>query len=88
MKITNHHIELYLKVGGDVDHLQRMGTPEEKTLENQKIIGVMDELMYELKLVKDKLASTEYAKEIEFKLKNLCADDAVITKIKNLKPFR
>ncbi len=29
-------MESYLKVGGDVDHLQRMGTPEEKTLENQK----------------------------------------------------
>ncbi|WP_213522179.1 hypothetical protein [Nonlabens sp.] len=81
-------MESYLKVGGDVDHLQRMGTPEEKTLENQKIMGVMDELIYELKLLKGKLASTEYVKEIEFKLKNLCTDEAVITKIKNSKPFR
>ncbi|WP_292901330.1 hypothetical protein [Nonlabens sp.] len=48
----------------------------------------MDELIYELKLLKGKLASTEYAKEIEFKLKNLCTDEAVITKIKNSKPFR
>ena len=38
MKITKYHIELYKKVGGDVDHLKRIGTPEEKTEENQEII--------------------------------------------------
>jgi hypothetical protein len=36
MIFTEYHIKLYKQVGGDVDHLQRIGTLEEKSLENQK----------------------------------------------------
>ncbi len=35
MNITENHIKLYKKVGGDVDHLQRIGTSEEKSFKNQ-----------------------------------------------------
>lgn len=88
MTITKYHIELYKKVGGDVDHLQRIGTPEEKTIDNQNIIVKMEELILNLELVKNGTTSRKYAEEIESKLIKICADDTIITEMKKLKSFR
>ena len=52
MIITEYHIELYKLVGGDVDHLQRIRTPEEKSLINQDIIVQVEEIVADLELVK------------------------------------
>jgi Mg2+ and Co2+ transporter CorA len=87
MKITSYHLQLYLKVGGDVDHLQRIGTLKEKTIKNQDAVGAIQDLVSELALVKNNLASKEYAEEIELRLTKLCVDENIITKIKSLEPF-
>ena len=83
MTITNYHIKLYEKVGGDVDHLQRIGTPEEKTLKNQSIIVAIVELVTQLKLLKTGKFSEQYRIEIEQKLNELCLDDNVISEMKS-----
>lgn len=43
MIITEYYIELYKRVGGDADHLQRIGTSDEKSVESQKIIVAVEE---------------------------------------------
>ncbi len=87
MKITSYHIELYNKVGGDVDHLQRIGTSEEKTEENQYIICMIAGLVSDWILIKNNLASKDYAKNVELKIKKLCIDESVIIQLKSLKLF-
>ena len=87
MTITNYHIKLYKKVGGDVDHLQRIGTPEEKTLKNQSIIVAIVELVTQLKLLKTGKVFEQYRIEIEQKLNELCLDDNVISEMKKLESF-
>ena len=87
MTITNYHIKLYKKVGGDVDHLQRIGTSEEQTLENQSIIVAMAELVAQFKLLKTGKVSEQYRIEIEQQLNELCLDDDVISEMKKLKSF-
>ena len=88
MTITNYHIKLYKKVGGDVDHLQRIGTSEEQTLENQSIIVAMAELVAQLKLLKTGKFSEQYRIEIEQQLNELCLDDNVISEMKKLESFK
>lgn len=87
MTITEYHIELYKRVGGDVDHLQRIGTPEEKTLKNQDIILKMGEIVTDLELVKKGLASFEYTKKLNAKLIELCSNANVIAQMKQLEIF-
>ncbi|WP_271782297.1 hypothetical protein [Aquimarina algiphila] len=87
MTITEYHIELYKRVGGDVDHLQRIGTQEEKTLKNQDIILKMGEIVADLELVKNGLISIEYTKKLNIKLIELCSNDNVIAQMKQLKMF-
>lgn len=85
--ITEYHIELYKRVGGDVDHLQRIGTSEEKSLKNQDIIVKMTEIVAELELIKNGSASFEYTEKLNAKLRELCSDDNVIDQIKQLETF-
>ena len=87
MTITEYHIELYKRVGGDVDHLQRIGTPEEQSLENQNIIVLMEGIVADLEVIKNGIASNKYAEKINAKLKRVCANDNVNTQIRSLKPF-
>ena len=70
-----------------MDHLQRIGTPEEKTLKNQSIIVAIVELVIQLKLLKTGKVSEQYRIEIEQKLNELCLDDNVISEMKKLKSF-
>lgn len=86
MVITAYHIELYKRVAGDVDHLQRIGTPEEKSLENQDIIVEMKGIVTDLERIKKGLTSREYADRVTTKLKRICADDHVLAQMKRLKP--
>jgi len=88
MTITKYHIELYKKVGGDVDHLQRIGTLEEKTINNQNIIVEMEELVSNLELIKNGMTSNQYKEEINIKLNKICVDDSIIMEMKKLKSFR
>lgn len=88
MTITKYHIELYKKGGGDVDHLQRIGTLEEKTINNQNIIIEMEELVSNLELIKNGMTSNQYKEEINIKLNKLCVDDSIIMEMKKLKSFR
>jgi CRISPR/Cas system Type II protein with McrA/HNH and RuvC-like nuclease domain len=88
MTITKYHIELYKKVGGDVDHLQRIGTSKEKSIANQSIIVEMEELVSNLELIKKGITSNQYKEEINAKLNKLCVDDSIIAEIKKLKSFR
>lgn len=88
MTITQYHIELYKKVGGDADHLQRIGTSEEKSIANQNIIFEMGELVSDLELIKNGKTSNQFEEEINIKLDKLCMDDSVINEMKKLKSFR
>jgi len=88
MTIKKYHIELYKKVGGDVDHLQRIGTLEEKTINNQNIIVEMEELVSNLELIKNGMTSNQYKEEINIKLNKICVDDSIIMEMKKLKSFR
>ncbi len=87
MVITKYHIELYKRVEGDVDHLQRIGTPEEKTLKNQDIILKIGEIVTDLELSKNGLASFEYTKKLNLELIELCSNDNVIAQLKQLEIF-
>lgn len=88
MIFTEYHIKLYKQVGGDVDHLQRIGTLEEKSLGNQNIIVLMEEIVADLELVKNGMASNQYTQKLSNKLKRICANDNVIAQIKQLESFR
>ncbi|WP_299215097.1 hypothetical protein [uncultured Aquimarina sp.] len=87
MTITEYHIELYKRVGGDVDHLLRIGIQEEKTLKNQDIILKIGEIVADLELVKKGLTSFEYTEKLNVKLIELCSNDNVITQMKQLEMF-
>lgn len=87
MIITEYHIKLYKKAGGDVDHHQRIGAPEEQSAENQNIIHQIGEFVMDLVVIKNGLASSDYSKKINDKLSQLCADENVITQIKELESF-
>jgi len=84
MIITHQHIDLYKKVGGDVDHLQRVGTDKESSLINQEIIFEIGELVSDLELINNGLASKLFQKRINDKLIAVCEDIIVVEKIKGL----
>ncbi|MGB0868206.1 MAG: hypothetical protein ACPGSD_01300 [Flavobacteriales bacterium] len=89
MIITHKHIELYKKIGGDIDHLQRIGTIQESSPFNQKVIIKIGEIISDLELIKNGLTSNIFEKRVNENLNALCEDEKVIEKIKILKfPFK
>ncbi len=87
MIITEYHIALYKRIGGDVDHLQRIGTAQEKSLENQKNIIEMRNIITDLELIKKEITSERYADKIMKNISELCANETVAKKMMELKPF-
>ncbi|MBO6515876.1 MAG: hypothetical protein JJ975_04925 [Bacteroidia bacterium] len=85
--VTDYLIQLYKRVGGDVDHLQRIGSRKEKRAEVQTAIVEMEELAAELQLVRSGKVSEEYAKRIEKKLRDMCPDEQIAEEMRQLSPF-
>jgi hypothetical protein len=87
MIITDYHIALYKKFGGDVDHLQRAGSTKEKTPENEEVISIMSELISNLQIIKNGMASEVFSEKVNDELRSLCSNEIVIQQLKELMSF-
>ncbi len=68
--ITNEKIEIYKKIGRDIDHLQRVGSRNEKALMQDNVWSIIDEFIQYLELINKGLAFENFKKKVLTRLES------------------
>lgn len=82
--ITYKKLNLYKKYDGDGDAWVSRSWWWERNKMTAEEWALITQLISELKLVNNGLAAATFAESIETKIKENCADDETITKLKEL----
>ena len=70
--ITANKITIYEKFNGDIDGWARSGTKEQHEIINDGEWFLIDELVQDVRLIKNNLASSDFQKKIYKKLRENC----------------
>ncbi len=81
MKIKPSHIEAYKLMGGDIDHLARSGNYNEKKIEFETAMSIINELISDLNIINNGIASESFTKKTMDKLNSVCLDSSVSEQI-------
>ena len=76
--ITKEKLEIYSKYGGIIDGLSHVGTEEQKKLFSDDDWSIIDDFVQDIIIVKNKLASTGYAENLQNRLIENCSSKEVI----------
>lgn len=82
--ITNRHIEIYKKYGGDGDGLIRCATPEEKKIMDYNSWSLIENLLQDLFLIKKGISSLSFTESINQKLIDNCDNKDTIQALKEI----
>jgi hypothetical protein len=81
--ITQDKLSLYIKYNGDIDHWARNSIAKEQLIMSDADWYMIDSLLQDLYLVKQGMASAEFEKNVNNKLKENC-DPQIIDKLVSL----
>ncbi len=84
MMITLEKLKVYDKYAGDIDHLQRMNNDYDKKLMIDDDWFLISEFIQDIGLIKRKLTSKEYEKNVSEKITKYVENEITISKLKNL----
>lgn len=79
--ISIQQIRIYQRFGGDADGLALIGTKDEKRAINGNDWALITDMVQDISLVNEGLASANYKAKLLKKLKSNCGDDEVITQL-------
>ena len=82
--ITKEKIIVYQKMGGDIDHLERIGSKKEKKLMDGNTWSMIDGFIQDLGLIQKGLASLNFEREVLDRLEKETDCPQTIDEIKNL----
>lgn len=76
--ISKRQINIYLKYNADGDGFARCATKSEKRILIDDVWSLLDDIVFDLHLLKSGLASKEYSKSIVDKLEKYIGDESLI----------
>ena len=82
--ITLRHIEIYKSYDGDGDGFVRCTTTEEKAVMDYKHWSLIESLIQDIRLIKNGLASEDYARAIYERLQENCDSEETIQELKKI----
>ena len=80
--ITKEKVEIYRRFGGDIDGWARIGTKEEKSIMSDHDWYLIENFIQDISLVRKKLASKDFARSMDERLKENCDSEATINALK------
>ena len=82
--ITSQHIAIYLSYRGDRQEFARAATESEKALIDEKLWALIEGLLEDIALIKNGLASEDYAEDVERRLEIICHSPEVIAEMRSI----
>jgi len=82
--ITLRQIEIFKKYSGDIDHLYRIGSANEKSNFSDNDWSLIASFVQDLELVKKGLAAESFIKNLDLQLKQNLESEAILEKLKTI----
>lgn len=82
--LTSEKLKIYSHYKGDVDMWARIGRRKEKQIMTDDDWLIIDSILQDIRLVNSKLASKEYAEEVERKLEQYSTDVQTMEALKKI----
>lgn len=83
MYINNNKLKIYKFFNGDIDAFAQLGNLQQKSIITEKEWSLIDNLIQDLIIIKNGLASDSYACQLEKRLKDICDSKETIQELKN-----
>lgn len=82
--ITRKKIEIFKKFNGDIDHLARVGTAQDKMDISDEDWGLIHSFLQDLELVDKDLVADSFAKSLDVRLKENLESEAILQELKRI----
>lgn len=82
--ITQRKLEIFKKFGGDNDHLQRVGTPQDKADISNIDWTLIHSLLQDLELREKNLVSGSFSKNLDIQLKENLDNETTLYELKKI----